>query len=312
MKFRYLLPATAAALFAVPMPSLAQTPARTADGQPDLQGIWYSGTNTPFERPADLAGKEFFASDAEAEAWLKKKAARSSAATAADPVGSYNEVFWEPGTLVKTRRTSMVIDPPDGKLPPLTPQAREAWSRKQKTMAGRPDGPENRSLKERCLMFPPGAPPMIPYIYNSNYRIVQSKNEVAIYIEMIHDVRIIPVDGRPHLPSSIHLWLGDSVGHWEGNTLLVDTTNLTGKNEAWGADENLHVVERFTRSDGDTLLYQWTVDDPTAFTKPWKGEYTMTAAAGPLYEYACHEGNYALSDILRGARAEDQGDQARN
>ncbi len=306
----FALPATAAVLLALCTPCAAQNKL-TEFGQPDLQGIWYSGTNTPLERPADLAGKEFFASDAEAETWLKKKTARSAANTAADPVGSYNDVFWEPGSTVQTRRTAMVTDPPDGKLPPLTAAARDTWTRKRKAMAARPLGAEDRTLRERCLVFPTAPPPMIPYIYNSNYQIIQSKDEIAIFVELNHDVRIIHLDGRPHLPASIHLWLGDSLGHWEGNTLVVDTTSLTANNEVWGADENLHVVERFTRSGNGTLLYQWTVDNPSAFTKSWKGEYTMTATAAPLFEYACHEGNYALANILKGARAEDQADKTR-
>ena len=153
---------------------------------------------------------------------------------------------------------------------------------------------------------------MTPWAYNSNYRIVQSKNQVAIYIEMIHDVRIIPLDGRAHLPSDVHLWYGDSVGHWEGNTLVIDTTNLSGKTGFYGADDKLHVIERISRMDGDTLLYQFEVDDPTAFTKPWKGELTMSAAPGPIYEYACHEGNYALEHLLQGARAEDAAEAAKH
>jgi hypothetical protein len=151
---------------------------------------------------------------------------------------------------------------------------------------------------------------MTPWVYNNNYRIVQSKNQVAIYVEMIHDVRIIPLDGRPHLPSNIHVWYGDSVGHWEGSTLVVDTTNLSGKTGFYGADENLHVIERFSRLDGDTLLYQFTVDDLSAFTKIWKGDLTMSAAPGPIIEYACNEGNYALAGILGGARADDKAEEA--
>jgi len=283
---------------------------RTVDGQPDLQGIWNSMTVTPMERPRDLAGKEFFASDAEAQAYAKASSDKSKAGID-NGIGSYNEVFYEFGaTTVKTRRTSFITDPPDGRVPALTPEAKERWQKEQAIRRRRPEGPEDRSTSEQCLVFRTAVPPMTPWAYNSNYRIVQSKNEVAIYVEMVHDVRVIPLDGRPHLPSNVHLYLGDSVGHWEGNTLVVDTTNLSGKTGFYGADENLHVVERFSRMDGDTLLYQFTVDDPTAFTKPWKGELTMTAAAGPIYEYACNEGNYALPGILRGARADDKAEAA--
>jgi hypothetical protein len=283
---------------------------RTPDGQPDLQGIWNNMTATPMERPPELAGKEFFASEAEAQAWAKAAVAKTKAGVD-NGVGAYGDAFFEFGTsTVKTRRTSFIVDPPDGKVPALTPKAQAAWDQEQKIRRGRPNGPEDRSISEQCVAIRTGVPPMTPWAYNSNYRIVQSKNQVAIYIEMIHDVRIIPLDGRPHLPANIHLWYGDSIGHWEGGTLVVDTTNLSGKTGFYGADENLHVIERFSRMDGDTLLYQFTVDDPTAFTKPWKGEMTMSAAPGPIAEYACHEGNYALRGILAGARADDKAEEA--
>jgi len=284
---------------------LSQAPPAQTVSQPNLQGLWYSGTGTPLERPDELAGKAFFASETEAKAWLKEKTAKSRASAATDPVGSYNDLFWEPGPIVKTLRTSIVVDPLNGKIPPLTPQAREEWLRKQNTMADAPNGPEDRSLRERCLIFPTGSPPMIPYQYNSNYQIIQSKNDVVIEVELNHETRIIHLDRNEHLPASIHLWTGDSIGRWEGNTLVVDTTNLTGKSDGLGTDENLHVIERFSRMDRNTLLYQWTVDDATAFTGPWKGEYTMTATASLIYEYACHEGNYGLADILKGARASE-------
>jgi hypothetical protein len=148
---------------------------------------------------------------------------------------------------------------------------------------------------------------MLPSAYNNNYQILQTPGYVVIFIEMIHDVRIIPLDGRPHLPGHIRQWMGDPRGHWEGNTLVVDTTNFSGKNPFRGSDGNLHLIERFTRIDPDTILYRFTVDDPTAFTKPWTGEAPMTKTPGPLYEYACHEGNYAMTNILSGARAEEKG-----
>jgi hypothetical protein len=283
---------------------------RTPDGQPDFQGIWNTSTVTPMERPRELAGKEFFASEEEARAYEKAAFAKSEAGIN-NGIGSYNDVFYEFGTkTVKTRRTSFIFDPPDGRVPPLTPTAQAAWDKEQEIRRRRPNGPEDRPTSEQCVAIRTGVPPMTPWAYNSNYRIVQSKNQVAIYIEMIHDVRIIPLDGRPHLPSNIHLWYGDSVGHWEGNTLVVDTTNLSGKTGFYGADENLHVIERFSRLDGDTLLYQFTVDDPLAFTKTWKGELTMSASAGPISEYACNEGNYALAGILGGARADDKAEEA--
>jgi hypothetical protein len=284
---------------------------RTPDGKPDLQGIWTNATVTPMERPSDLQDKAVFASDAEAAAYATASTEKTKDEIRNTGVGAYNDGFFDFGApTVKTRRTSFITDPPDGRVPPLTPAAQAAWDKERAIRNRRPEGPEDRSTSERCLVFRTAVPPMTPWAYDSNYRIVQTKDEVAIYVEMVHDVRIIPLDGRPHLPSNVHLYLGDSVGHWEGNTLVVDTTNLSGKTGFYGADENLHVIERFSRMDGDTLLYQFTVDDPTAFTKPWKGELTMSAAAGPIFEYACNEGNYALQGILAGARKDDAAEAA--
>ncbi|MEO8049762.1 MAG: hypothetical protein ABI833_05035 [Acidobacteriota bacterium] len=297
----------------------AWTPPRTPDGQPDLQGIWNSATGTPVERPDELKGKEFFTPQ-EARDWEKTMQARSKKdGKPGDPgvVGTYNDAFWEIGTKPsKTLRTSIVIDPSDGKMPKLTPAAAAARQAKIDRIY-HPDGADDLGLGDQCLMFSTGTPPMLPYTYNSNYRIVQTRDYVAIYVEMIHDTRIIPLDGRKHLPSSVRLWYGDSIGHWEGDTLVVDTTNFIDKSNFYFqlpyqvttgpfADVNMHVVERFRRMDADTILYQFDVDDPTAYAKPWKGEYTMSASPGPIYEYACHEGNYGLPDVLRGARAEEK------
>jgi hypothetical protein len=287
---------------------------RTADGQPDLQGIWNSGTATLVERPDSLKGKERF-SPAEAAAYEKSIQDRNNQNVQSGnqgSVGTYNEAFWEFGTKVsKTLRTAMIYEPSDGKLPPLTPAAAIEVHRRQEAIR-HPAGPEDMRLGDQCLMFSTGVPPMYPYNYNSNYRIVQTKDQVAIYVEMIHDTRVIRLDGSPHLPSDVSLWYGDSVGHWEGNTLVVDTTNFTEKTSFFGSDRNMHVVERFSLFDKDTILYQFDVDDPTAFTEPFKGEYTMGRAPGPIYEYACHEGNYALPGVLRGARAEEAGIQERS
>ena len=311
---------------AKPAPAVAKkawTVPRTPDGQPDLQGIWNSATGTPIERPDELKGKEFF-TEQEARDWEKTMQARNKKDGKADDPGvpgTYNDAFWEMGTKVaKTLRTSIVTDPPNGKIPALTPTA--AAARQQKIdRIFHPDGPEDLGLGDQCLMFSTGAPPMLPYAYNSNYRIVQTKDYVAIYVEMVHDTRIIPVvkklDGRKHLPPSVRLWYGDSIGHWEGDTLVVDTTNFIEKSQFYLqlpyqvttgplADENMHVVERFRRLDADTILYQFDVDDPTVYVRPWKGEYTMSASAGPIFEYACHEGNYGLPDVLKGVRAQEK------
>jgi hypothetical protein len=298
-------------------PARTWTVPRTADGQPDFQGVWNNGTITRLERPADLAGKEFF-TPKEALEYEKTVVERTNRdqrtpGTEGDVSRAYNDAWWDSGTkVIRTLRTSMVIDPPDGRLPPLTPQA-QALLRSQ--AAGRhpqPWGPEDRSLQERCLMFPTDSVPMLPYVYNNNFRIVQTKDTLAIYIEMIHDVRTVYLDGRPHLPSTIRRWLGDSRGHWEGDTLVVDNTNFNGKNRFSfnsPVDQNLHVVERFTRSDRDTLVYRFTVEDPTVYTKPWTAETTLSAAPGPIYEYACHEGNYGMMNLLSGARAEEKAAQ---
>ncbi len=287
------------------------TAPRTPDGQPDLQGIWTNATLTPFERPRDLAGKEFF-TEKEAAEYEKRllqdiNRDRRGGNPEADVAGAYNNFWFERGTkVVPTRRTSLVVDPPDGRVPPLTPEAQKAAAALAEVRRRAPTGPEDMGLPDRCILWPTAGPPMLPGGYNNNYQILQTPGYVVILTEMIHDVRIIPLDGRPHLGQNIRQWLGDSRGRWEGNTLVVDTTNLTGKTRFRGSDENLHLVERFTRIDSDTILYQFTVDDPTAFARPWKGEAPMTKGAGPIYEYACHEGNYSMANVLRGARAQEK------
>ncbi len=287
------------------------TAPRTPDGQPDLQGIWNNGTVTPMERPAELAGKEFFTPQ-EALAWEKRVLERvnrdqRTPGTEQDVARAYNDAWWDSGTkVVRTLRTSIVIDPPDGRIPPLTPQARAALDARRARMGHPAETPRDRPLAERCLQFPTSGPPMTPYVYNNNFQIVQTKDTVAINIELLHDVRMIPLDGRAHLPSSTRLWFGDSIGHWDGDTLVVDTTNFSDKTSFRGSDENLHVIERFTRIDPDTIVYRFTIDDPTAFTKKWTAELTMVKAPGPIYEYACHEGNYGMMNLLKGARADEK------
>jgi hypothetical protein len=284
---------------------------RTPDGQPDLQGLWTNATITPFERPKDLAGKQFF-TEQEAAEYEKRNLKegnrdRRGANAEADVAGAYNDFWFDRGSkVVPTRRTSLIVDPPDGKVPALTPEAQKAAAARAEIARHPPAGPEDMGLPERCILWPTAGPPLLPSGYNNNYQILQTPGYVVILIEMIHDVRIIPLDGRPHLPGNIRQWLGDSRGHWEGDTLVVDTTNFTEKTHYRGADRNLHLVERFTRVDPGTILYQFTVDDPTAFTSSWKGEAPMTKTPGPIYEYACHEGNYSMEGTLKGARAEER------
>jgi hypothetical protein len=295
--------------------AFAQKPARTADGHPDLQGVWTNSTLTPVERPAMFAGKAVL-TEAEAKAYEKETVTgRNRDKRDSDPnvdVGrAYNELFFDQGTQLAridgSIRTSMVVDPQDGRIPPLTPEAekRQEAVRAQARMHPA-DGPESRSLAERCIFWATAGPPMLPGPYNNTYQIYQSPGYVTIMSEMIHEVRVIPTDGRAHLPGTIRKWLGDSVGHWEGDTLVVDTTNFTAKTRFRGSDENLHVIEKFTRESPNAIKYRFTVEDPTSFTKPWTAELPLSAAPGPIYEYACHEGNYAMVDILSGARADEQ------
>ena len=202
-------------------------------------------------------------------------------------------------------RTSLIVDPPDGRIPALTPEGQERAAVRAADRRDHPaDGPENRSLGERCLMFNAG-PPMLSGPYNNYVQIFQFADHIVILNEMIHDARIVPLDGRPHAPAAVRSWQGDARGRWEGNTLVVDTTNFSDKTNFRGADERLHLVERFTRIDDTTLLYEFTVDDPTAFTRPWSAVLPMTKTNDQVFEYACHEGNYALTGILRGARAQE-------
>jgi hypothetical protein len=284
---------------------------RTPDGQPELQGMWSNATITPFERPKELVGKEFF-TEQEAAAYEKRIAQEGNRDlrgrdAEADLKGAYNELWFDRGTkVVPTRRTSLVVDPPDGKVPPLTPEALKAAAARDVIARRPPEGPEDFPLLVRCLVWPTVGPPMLPTAYNNNYQILQSPGYVTILTEMIHDVRIIPLDGRPHIPKNIRQWLGDSRGHWEGKTLVVDTTNFTDQTHFSDSDRNLHLIERFTRTDENTILYQFTVDDPTAFTRLWKGEVPLTKAPGPIYEYACHEGNYSMENMLKGARVQEK------
>lgn len=334
------------------------TPPRTADGHPDLQGIYDVATITPLERPDGLGNrlvltKEEAAALEQYELQRDQKSAEPSRpdreappvggdktpprsfletlfALGGGPVGGYNTFWLATGTQVITvngqKRSSLIVDPPNGKIPPMKPEARArsaaflaraASPDANQAAAGGPpgsfDGPEGRPLAERCLLGfgSTSGPPTLPnYFYNNLKQIVQTPDVVMILNEMVHDARIIRIGGT-HLPATIRNWMGDSVGHWEGETLVVDTTNFTAKTRFRGSSENLHVIERFTRVDANTLLYQFTVDDPTTWERPWSGEYPWVATDEVIYEYACHEGNYALGSILRGARLKEAEDAAK-
>jgi hypothetical protein len=288
---------------------------RTPDGHPDLQGTWTNATVTPLERPAALAGKATL-TDAEAKV-LENKSAEELAeadgksegplltATGSAGTGGYNALFIDRGSefarVDGVKRTSLIIDPPDGKVPRSTPEAGRRLVASY--TGGSFDSVKDRPLSERCIVGfgSTAGPPMLPVLYNNNYQIVQTPDAVMILVEMVHDARIIRMNAK-HASPSVRQWLGDSVGHWDGDTLVVDTTNFTDKTRFRGSTQNLHVVERFNRIDGGTILYRATIDDPASFSKPWTIEYPFLATKGPIYEYACHEGNYSLTDILGGAR----------
>jgi hypothetical protein len=286
---------------------------RADEARPNLEGIWNSASATPLERPAALKDKPFFTPD-EAAQWERQFTERnaeppSGAATPGRGTGTYNTFYREFGTSVfKTLRTSIVTEPADGRIPALTPAAAEVRRRRVARQRAF-EHPEELGLQDRCVTFLTAGPPMLPYTYNSNYQIVQTADTVVIHAEMIHDARVIHMN-RPHLPTTMRLWMGDSIGRWEGRTLVVDTTNFNdgggfygdaGGNFGW--DRNLHVIERFSLFDADTLLYQFEIDDPTAFTQPWKGEMTLARSTGNIYEFACHEANYSMEGMLRGARS---------
>jgi hypothetical protein len=315
-------------------PASAKTwsPPRTPDGHPDLQGIWNAATITPLERPEALAGKAVV-TDAEAAAYAKEFLEASSldrrdGGAERDRSRAYPDYFTDRGTqLARVNhqfRTSLIVDPPDGRVPPLTAEGKkrvnadaalraaptsDAGEQAGTTGQGIYDDPELRPLAERCLLAfgSSSGPPMLPVLYNNFKQIVQTRDTVMILVEMVHDARIIRMSSE-HLPPTIRKWMGDSIGHWEGDTLVVDTTNFTDKTKFRGSTQNLHVIERLTRVDANTILYKFTIDDPATFTKSWSGEYPLVAA-GPqdqIYEYACHEANYALEGILRGARAQEK------
>lgn len=306
-----LLPAGAQGL---EPPSDSWNPPHTAWGAPDLRGIWDFRTITPLERPEELATKKFL-SEQEASDFQKhsletrNKDLRASDGLSAerDVALAYNQFWWDYGDqLTEDRRTSLIVDPPDGRIPPLTPHGQNR-SKERRTKRERPaHGPEDRNPAERCILGFNAGPPMNPSAYNNNVQLFQTPGWVVIFNEMVNDARIVPMDGRPHLAADIRQWRGDSRGHWEGNTLVVKTTNFTNKTSFRGSGRDLHLVERFTRVGPDRLLYEYTIDDPKSFSKPWTAAVPMKKTTNPLYEYACHEGNYGMFNLLKGARAEDE------
>ena len=293
------------------------TPPRTPWGEPDLQGTYSNRTITPFERPANVNGREFFTK--EEVAALESRAQQAGGdegrtkGSRQDVERAYNDFWWDRGTKVTTPRTSLVVEPADGKVPAQTEAAKLRAADEAKRPAFRGAGASgrgtdswlDRSTFERCITRGmPGA--MSPTAYNNNYRITQGPGFVAIQIEMLGGTRVIPTDGRTHVRSSIRQWMGDSVGRWDGDTLVVDTTNFTDKVLYRGAAENLHLVERFTRVGPGEIDYRVTIEDPTTFSKPWTLAIPFVNTGEDLFEYACHEGNYGMEGILSGARQEEK------
>jgi hypothetical protein len=332
-------------------PRTANLP-RTADGHPDLSGVYDVATMTPVERPAGVKSLVLTKEEAAAmEAYEAQRQEKNDAPLAADrgappvggentqpksylefleragggAVGGYNNFWLAGGTRVITidgeKRSSIVMDPPDGHIPRMKP---EAVKRNQLYLAtaaspdasegatvqppGAFDGPETRPLAERCLLgfLSTAGPPSLPnYFYNNLKQIVQTKDSILIFNEMVHDARVVRMNAKEHLPPTIRRWMGDSIGHWDGDTLVIDTTNFTGKTQFQGSSDQLHVVERITRIDDKTLRYRFTIEDPQTWDRAWTGEYPWNASPERIFEYACHEGNYSLENMLRGARARE-------
>jgi len=294
----------------------AQPLPRTPDGHPDFQGIWTNATLTPMERPAEFGGKATL-SEAEALTYEKKDhhlfeerpdlpADELAHEKESNAIGAEESEAWEVGTTLARvnglKRTSLIVDPPDGKIPSLTPEGKQrAAARRAKH--DRAESVKDLPFKDRCLAFTPI--PIVPVVYNGNFQIVETPGYVMIMGEMIHDARIVRMHAT-HARPSVHQWLGDSIGSWEGDTLVIDTTNFDGRGAFHGSTENLHVVERLSRSGADTLLYRATIDDPATFTKPWTIEYPFAATADRIFEYACHEGNSWVESRLRAARKAEE------
>jgi hypothetical protein len=294
------------------------TPPRTSDGKPDLQGIWTDNTLTPLERPKGLGTKQFYTDEEFAE--LAKRARQGDVGEEGDLGAARPQAVrydlelygFDPTKLrfSSTKRTSLIVGP-EGVVPPMLPQAQERNAERAAKEKGHEfDSYANRPLSERCILMNQERIPMLPGANEGNLlQIVQGPGYVTLLHEIDHSTRVIPTDGRPHIPQNMRLWQGDSVGHWEGNTLVVDTTNFTNLSAFRGSSEKLHLVEHFTRTADDRMIYQFTVEDPATWAKPWTAEVSWTKTKGPVYEWACHEGNTMISTILRGARVAEEGAQ---
>jgi hypothetical protein len=311
-----------------PLPVAAQgkasTPRRTSDGKPNLEGIFSFSTITPLQRPDAFAGKDTLTAE-EASAFeasentrlnrdlfdpIKGQPSAGYAPRAEGGVLSYNEFWYERGNqLTRDKRTSLIVDPPNGRIPFTEAARRKNAEMTQRLNSGFADSYTDRSVADRCLMGFNAGPPMVPGSYNNNLQILQTRGQVVILNEMVHNARIIPTDGRPH--TTLRQWAGDSRGHWEGDTLVVETINFLRETSLQGSTAETRLVERFTRVDDDTIKYEFTVSDPNSYTQPWSAMLPLSRIPGPLFEYACHEGNYSLTNILAGARAQDKAEASR-
>ena len=299
------------------------TAPNTAWGDPDLQGIWDFRTITPMERPSQFEGKQVL-TDEEAASFQQAENRRLNR-DLIDPaqgglnylpesqggVVPYNEFWYDRGTtLVEDKRSSLIVDPPDGRIPPLTAEAEKRAAARRESRRDHPaDSWNDRSVGDRCVVGFNAGPPMVPSAYNNNVQLFQTEDHVVILNEMIHNARIVPLDGRPHV--NLRQWVGDSRGHWDNGTLVVETTNLNRASGFRGSSESVHVIERFTRVGPDAITYEFTLDDPETWTTPWTAAVPMTKTEGPMFEYACHEGNYSMAGILGGARAAEAAAGAR-
>ena len=308
-----------------PPPTNRSAVPRMPDGRPDLQGVWNYATRTPLQRPKGVSGPTFTDEEFADYLWVDSRLADLPLPPERDPIhpderrgrrgpggeltpGNVPLPFEDRGGLLPDKRSSLVIDPADGRVPPLTPEALKKQSSRRATRRELLEGPEDAGNLVRCITG--NAPPTNPFTYNNHIQLAQTPNAVVILSEIAHNAKIVPLDGRPHLPSDIRLWDGDSVGRWEGDTLVVETTNFNGKKSFRGSSENMRLVERFTRLDATTLQYEYTVNDPTVFTKPWTVQMPMKKSDEQIYEYACHEGNHAMGNMLRSARAVEQRGEA--
>ena len=305
------------------MPVFAQTVPRTAWGQPDLGGIWDFRTITPMQRPRSRAEQEFLTAEEAASleraavdrntdlanrGALRTEATRSVDLGEEGAPGFYNNFWLDGGTrTVGTRRTSLIVDPPNGRMPAVTESSRERGRARREAQRGHvADSWVNRSAFDRCILGFNAGPPITPGGYNQNVQLFQTPDHVVLVTEMGHTARVVPLDGRPVLTDGIRQWSGDSRGHWEGDTLVVETSNFNDQRRWRGSTPNMKLVERFTRIDADTLEYEFTVTDPETWTTPWTAQIPMRRNDLTLFEYACHEGNHSMEGILAGARAQER------